>query len=61
MAGIVRACLEEGIPAPEDENAFMWALARNRTATSPVYVGRSINENVSFPGAVEYTPDGYSF
>ena len=31
MAGIVRTCLEVGIPAPEDENAFMRTLAPNRT------------------------------
>ncbi len=61
MAGIVRTCLEVGIPAPEDENAFMRELARNRTATSPVYMGRSIIENIYFPGAVQYSPDGYSF
>ena len=61
MAGIVRTCLEVGIPAPEDENAFMRTLARNRTATSPVYMGRSIIENIYFPGAVAYSPDGYSF
>ena len=61
MAGIVRTCLEVGIPAPEDENTFMRTLAQNRTATSPVYVGRSIIENVYFPGAVAYSPEGYSF
>ena len=61
MAGIVRTCLGVGIPAPEDENAFMRTLARNRTATSPVYMGRSIIENIYFPGAVAYSPDGYSF
>ena len=61
MAGIVRTCLEVGIPAPEDENAFMRELARNRTATSPVYMGRSIIENIYFPGAVAYSPDGYRF
>jgi pimeloyl-ACP methyl ester carboxylesterase len=61
MAGIVRLCLEVGIPAPEDENAFMRELARNRTATSPIYMGRSIIENIYFPGAVVYSPDGYSF
>ena len=61
MAGIVRTCLEVGIPAPEDENAFMRTMAQNRTATSPVYMGRSIIENVYFPGAVAYSPDGYSF
>ena len=57
------------IPAPEDENAFMRELARNRTAMSPVYVGCSIikdlyyesNTRIDFPGAIEYSPDGYPF
>jgi hypothetical protein len=61
MAGIVRTCLEVGIPTPENENTFMRELARTRTATSPVYMGRSIIENVYFPGAVAYSPDGYDF
>ena len=69
MAGIVRTCLEVGIPAPEDENVFMRELARNRTATSPVYVGRTIVEDlyyesdtrIDFPGSIEYSPDGYPF
>lgn len=69
MAGIVRTCLEVGIPAPEDENAFMRELAQNRTATSPVYVGRTIiedlyyesNTRIDFPGSIEYSPDGYPF
>ena len=61
MAGIVRTCLERGIPAPEDENAFMRTLAQNRTARSPVYMGRSTIENVYFRGAVAYSPNGYRF
>lgn len=62
MAGIVRTCLERGIPPPEEENAFMWELAREREgASSPVYAGRSIIENVYFPGAVEYSPEGYDY
>ena len=61
MAGIVRACLEVGIPTPENENAFMRELAQGRTAVSPIYMGRSIIENIYFPGAVAYSPDGYSF
>ncbi len=69
MAGVVRTCLEVGIPAPEDENAFMRELAQNRTAMSPVYVGRTIiedlyyesNTRIDFPGAIEYSPDGYPF
>ncbi|MDA1094352.1 MAG: hypothetical protein O3A25_13930 [Acidobacteria bacterium] len=39
----------------------MRELVRNRTATSPVYMGRSIIENVYFPGAVAYWLDGYRF
>ena len=61
MAGIVRTCLETGIPVPEEEDAFMRTLAQNRTPTSPVYMGRSIIENVFYPGAVTYSPDGYDF
>ena len=60
---IIRTCLEEGIPDPEDENAFMRELARNRnrSATAPFYVGRSIIRNVHYPSAIEYTPDGYIY
>ena len=60
---IIRACLEEGIPDPEDEDAYMWELRRNRSrsATAPIYVGRSIIRNVHFPSASEYTPDGYIY
>ena len=60
---IIRTCLEEGIPDPEDENAYMWELARNRnrSATAPFYVGRSIIRNVHYPSAIEYTPDGYIY
>ncbi len=69
MAGIIRTCLEVGIPTPEGENAFMRTLTQNSTETSPVYVGRSIVEDlyyesdtrIDFPGAIEYSPDGYPF
>jgi pimeloyl-ACP methyl ester carboxylesterase len=82
MAGIIRTCLEVGIPAPEGENAFMRTLSQNSTRfsnanpsgsltaeTSPVFVGRTIVEDIyydsdsriDFPGAIEYSPDGYPF
>jgi hypothetical protein len=59
VADIVRLCLEGRIPTRQAEAAFMRDPARTRTPTSPVYVGRSRIEAVSFPGAVEYTPSGY--
>ena len=61
VATVVRACLSGRIPAPEDENAFMWEIADERTgAESPVYVGRSHIRDVRFPpGSVEYSPAGY--
>ncbi len=59
LSGIVRTCLERGIPDSDGENAFMRDPARSRTGTSPVYVGRSIQHNVFFPGAVRYAPQGY--
>ncbi len=60
VAEVVRACLGGRIPAPENENAFMREIARERASpASPVYVGRSHIRDVRFPGAVEYTPAGY--
>lgn len=59
VADIVRLCLEGRIPTRQAETAFMGDPARSRTPASPVYVGRSRIEPVSFPGAVEYTPSGY--
>ncbi|MBM41367.1 MAG: hypothetical protein CL483_05510 [Acidobacteria bacterium] len=57
---IVRTCLTGRIPSPEDENAFMSDLAAERTnPASPVYVGRSHIRELSFPGAVQYSPAGY--
>lgn len=59
VSQIVRLCLEGRVPTRQAEAAFMTDPARNRTPTSPVYVGRSRIRAVSFPGAVEYTPAGY--
>lgn len=61
VAQIVRLCLQGGIPTREAEPAFMVDPARNRAPASPVYVGRSRIQPVSFPGAVEYTPSGYRY
>ncbi len=57
---VVRFCLEGRVPAPEDEEAVMRAIAgERRAAASPVYMGRSHVRDMQFPGAVEYTPAGY--
>jgi pimeloyl-ACP methyl ester carboxylesterase len=58
---VVRACLDGRVPAPEDENTFMWETADEFSgADSPVYVGRSHITDISFPeGTVEYSPSGY--
>ena len=77
MDWIIRTCLEVGIPAPKDENPFIRSLIseyarvpRDRAAgpgSEPVYVGRSIAEELYYesdsrmevPGAIQYSPDGY--
>ena len=61
VAEVVRACLGGRVPTPEDEPAFMRQIARERTTdASPVYVGRSHVRDIQFPGAVRYSPAGYS-
>ena len=50
LAGIRRACREEGITAQEDANAFMGALAQTRTVTSSVYMGCSTSKTSSSQG-----------
>ena len=60
VAEVVRACLDGRVPAPEEEDSVMRAIASARTTpASPVYMGRSHIRDVQFPGAVEYTPAGY--
>jgi hypothetical protein len=62
VAEIVLACLNGRVPAPERENVFMIQVARERKSPdSPVYVGRSHVEPVTFPGSVEYSPAGYKY
>ena len=58
VAEVVRACLDGKVPKREAESAFMSSRS-NQRPTSPVYVGHSRIEPVSFPGAVKYDPAGY--
>jgi pimeloyl-ACP methyl ester carboxylesterase len=60
VANVVRVCLNGRIPTREGESAFMNQIARERSSPdSPVYIGRSHIEPVTFPGAVQYSPAGY--
>lgn len=56
---IIRTALNGEIPAREEEEDWMWNYSRNRETTDPVYVGHSNVRKMEFPGAVEYSPDGY--
>jgi pimeloyl-ACP methyl ester carboxylesterase len=57
---VVRACLGGRVPGPDEEDAFMRTIARERPdVASPVYMGHSHVHDVQFPGAVRYTPAGY--
>jgi hypothetical protein len=59
VAEIVRICLEGKVPKREAEGAFMNSRANTMKPVSPVFVGHSRIEPVSFPGAVKYDPAGY--
>lgn len=59
VARIIRLCIAGKVPKRDAESAFMDEFARTQTPTSAVYVGRSRIKPVTFPGAVEYSPDGY--
>ena len=60
VAKVVRLALTGGVPARDEEGAFMRSYSRSRTSpAAAVFVGHSDIEDMVFPGAVEYTPSGY--
>jgi len=59
MAKIVRFALTSRIPDVENENDFMWQWSRQRTEHDAIFVGHSHIEEMSFPGSLQYTPEGY--
>lgn len=61
LAQVVRICLRGEIPAWSEENQFQRSLSRGRAPGAPVFVGHSDIREVSFPGAVEYSPAGYTY
>ena len=57
---IIRLALEGEVPARDDENQWMIEYSANRDAEDAIYVGRSNVRKMQFPGAIQYSPDGYS-
>jgi pimeloyl-ACP methyl ester carboxylesterase len=63
VTDVVLNCLNGRVPAPERENAFMAQYARERKSPdAAVYIGRTHDVvPMMFPGAVEYSPAGYTY
>ncbi len=57
---IIRIALDGEVPSRDDENQWMIEYSANRDAEDAIYVGRSSVRKMEFPGAIEYSPDGYS-
>ena len=57
---IIRLALDGEVPSPEEENQWMIEYSANRHDEDAIYVGRSNVRKMQFPGAIEYSPDGYS-
>ena len=57
---IIRLVLDGEVPSPEEENQWMIDYSANRDDEDAIYVGRSNVRKMQFPGAIEYSPDGYS-
>ena len=56
---IIRLVLDGEVPSPEEENQWMIDYSANRDDEDAIYVGRSKIRKMQFPGAIEYSPDGY--
>ncbi len=57
---IIRLALDGEVPSPEEENQWMIEYSANRDDEDAIYVGRSNVRKMQFPGAIEYSQDGYS-
>ena len=57
---IIRLALDGEVPARGDENQWMIEYSANRSAEDAIYVGHSNVRKMQFPGAIQYSPDGYS-
>lgn len=59
LAKIVKLALSGEVPKAEEGDAFMWAWSRQQTEHDAIFIGHSINREMTFEGTVEYTPQGY--
>ena len=60
VAQVIRTCLTGQVPAREDEDRYMQQhTVRRGSVDDPVFVGHSVVRPMTFPGAVEYRPEGY--
>ena len=57
---IIRSALNGELPPREEEDQWMYDYSNNREPEDAVYVGHSNVRKMEFPGAIEYSPDGYS-
>ena len=48
------------MPSRDEENQWMIEYSANRAEEDAIYVGHSNVRKMEFPGAIEYSPDGYS-
>ena len=57
---IIRLALDGEVPSRDEENQWMLEYSANRAEEDAIYVGHSNVRKMEFPGAIEYSPDGYS-
>ena len=57
---VIRFALDGEIPSRDEENKWMYEYSNSRAAEDAIYVGHSNVRKMEFPGAIKYTPDGYS-
>ena len=57
---VIRFALDGEVPSRDEENQWMYEYSNSRAADDAIYVGQSNVRKMEFPGAIKYTPDGYS-
>ena len=57
---VIRLALDGEVPSRDEENEWMIEYSASRGTEDAIYVGHSNVRKMQFPGAIEYSPDGYS-
>jgi pimeloyl-ACP methyl ester carboxylesterase len=57
---IIRIALSGELPSRGQEDLWMYEYSDKREAEDAIYVGHSNVRKMEFPGAIEYSPEGYS-